>query len=268
MKPLKIDPKFQSLIPPLSDDEYRGLEESLLAYGQCRDKIKVWKGTIIDGHNRYAICKKHGLPVDEQDIQEMRFTSQKNAELWIVSNQLGRRNLTNAMRIKLALHKETLLREEAKLNRQGCRGKPVHVRKAIAKDSHVGEKTVYKYMKIRELGTAELIRKVDAGEIKIGEAYSDVRCAQKENQDLEQPANNKALEVTIKIVEHFCGTGIGSDITNPLGKRNVERKLDKLERLIGFIGDNAGALGSEGDVMRVCRRLGVQMRVVGGLVDV
>ena len=54
MKILKIDLGFQILIPPLSDDELHGIEESILAEGRCRDTIKVWKDTIVDGHNRYT----------------------------------------------------------------------------------------------------------------------------------------------------------------------------------------------------------------------
>ena len=57
---MKIDAEFQSLIPPLTYEEKKMLEESILSEG-CRDAIVVWNDTIIDGHNRYEICKKHGI---------------------------------------------------------------------------------------------------------------------------------------------------------------------------------------------------------------
>lgn len=60
---LTIDAEFQSLIPPLSDDEYQLLEKSLVINGwqDWREPIITWNGTIIDGHNRYSICKKYAI---------------------------------------------------------------------------------------------------------------------------------------------------------------------------------------------------------------
>ena len=57
---LKIDFEFRDLIPPLTAEEYSGLEESILKDG-CRDALVVWGETIVDGHNRYEICTKHNL---------------------------------------------------------------------------------------------------------------------------------------------------------------------------------------------------------------
>ena len=48
---LKIDPDFQSLIPPLSQEAYEELELNIVCNG-CREPIKVWGDYIIDGHNR------------------------------------------------------------------------------------------------------------------------------------------------------------------------------------------------------------------------
>lgn len=50
-----------------------------------------WPCTLLDGHNRYEICTRLGLPFD---IHEVRFTGRDQARHWIVKNQLGRRNLT------------------------------------------------------------------------------------------------------------------------------------------------------------------------------
>ena len=57
---LTIDPEFKNLIPPLTSEEYAGLEESILAEG-CRDSLVAWHGILIDGHNRYEICEKYGI---------------------------------------------------------------------------------------------------------------------------------------------------------------------------------------------------------------
>jgi len=233
MKPLKIDKDFQSLIPPLSNEELKGLEESILTHGRCHDTIKVWRNTIVDGHNRYTICQKHNIPVS---TQKLRFSSKKDAELWIVQNQLGRRNLVNAVRIKLALRKETLLQEKAGKNRRGCNGDPIHVRKIIAKEAGVSEQSVYKYMKIRELGTPGLIKQVESGQVRISTAHREVT----------------GLEVTTRTVEVLYDEEDPPDIANPLCETAVIIKLEKLAKLYYFISDNAACL-KLGDCM-----LGIQ----------
>ena len=55
MEPLRIDPEFESLVPPLSDDEFKQLEENIVEAGMCYDPIITWDGVIIDGHNRWKI---------------------------------------------------------------------------------------------------------------------------------------------------------------------------------------------------------------------
>ena len=54
---LSIDPEFKTLIPKLTDSEYGHLEKSIRMEG-CRQPIIHWHGVIVDGHNRYEICKR------------------------------------------------------------------------------------------------------------------------------------------------------------------------------------------------------------------
>ena len=56
------------------------------------DPIIVWNKTILDGHNRYNILRKHSFI--EYEIKEMEFSSRQEALIWICNHQLGRRNLT------------------------------------------------------------------------------------------------------------------------------------------------------------------------------
>lgn len=87
---LRIDEGLRALIPPLSAEERDLLEQSILAHG-CRDPLVVWNGTLIDGHNRYEICQRHGVPFKTVQID---LPSREDAEDWMDANQLGRRNLT------------------------------------------------------------------------------------------------------------------------------------------------------------------------------
>ena len=80
---LTVDREFRDLIRPLLKDEYRHLEAALLADG-CREPITVWKGIIVDGHNRYEICRRLGIPFD---IRERHFDNREEAIIWICSNR-------------------------------------------------------------------------------------------------------------------------------------------------------------------------------------
>jgi hypothetical protein len=98
-----IDAEFKALIPALSADEYAALESSLLSEG-CRDALVVWPHdgvqTLIDGHNRYGLCLKHGLTYN---VVERAFDSREDVIVWMVRNQLARRNLTDFSRAELVL---------------------------------------------------------------------------------------------------------------------------------------------------------------------
>ena len=89
---LKIDPEFQSQIPPLTDDEFKQLEENILKEGKLLSPLIVWNNTLVDGHNRYAILQKH--PEIYFSTMPLPFESREEVLAWICKNQLGRRNLT------------------------------------------------------------------------------------------------------------------------------------------------------------------------------
>jgi len=88
---IRIDPEFAALCPPLTPEEYSGLEESLLSEG-CRDALVVWEGegVLLDGHNRKRICEEYGIGYR---VTTLRFPNREAAAIWIILNQLGRRNV-------------------------------------------------------------------------------------------------------------------------------------------------------------------------------
>ena len=60
MKELRIDSEIKKLIPPLTTEEYKQLEENIIAEG-CRDALVVWGDTIIEGHDtRKEIAEELG----------------------------------------------------------------------------------------------------------------------------------------------------------------------------------------------------------------
>jgi hypothetical protein len=46
---------------------------------------------LVDGHNRFKICQKRGIPYK---IKKLSFDTIDDAKVWMIDNQIGRRNLT------------------------------------------------------------------------------------------------------------------------------------------------------------------------------
>ena len=89
LRRLKIDPEFQSKIPPLTFEELNLLETNILEEGRILSPLIVWNGLIVDGHNRFAILKNH--PEIKYTVLEKEFANRYEAIVWICKNQLGRR---------------------------------------------------------------------------------------------------------------------------------------------------------------------------------
>jgi len=100
--------ELKAYIEPLTPDEHDALERSLLTEG-CRDALVLWGDVLVDGHNRYGICQKHGLPF--QTVQNPRFQSMEDVHLWMIDQHLGRRSLSVYQRGVLALRKREIVAE-------------------------------------------------------------------------------------------------------------------------------------------------------------
>lgn len=101
-----VNEELKAYIDPLTSEEYEALERSLLAEG-CRDALVLWGDVLVDGHNRYSICKKHGLPF--QTVQNTRFQSMEDVHLWMIDQHLGRRSISDFQRGVLALRKREII---------------------------------------------------------------------------------------------------------------------------------------------------------------
>lgn len=217
---LTIDPEFRDLIPPLTEEELSMLEESIVQYG-CEQPLVVWNGILVDGHNRYGICQKHGIPFD---ISEKQFHSRASAVLWMLRNQLGRRNLNSYQRSDLVLKLEPILAEEAKL-RKGQRtdlgqnsapgsetGKTSH---KLAEMAGVSHDTIKKVKKLNETADEETKSKLRSGELSVHRAYTQMmekehagekrvcdRCKQeKDVSEFAIPSNRHGFSSVCKVCE-------------------------------------------------------------------
>lgn len=178
-----IDEEFKSLIPPLSDDEFRQLEANCVRDG-IRDPLVVWpqddgNDILVDGHNRFKISAMHsGIRFD---IKRMEFKSRDEAKRWIILNQFGRRNLSAYDRSVLALKLKPMIAEKAK-ERQAQAGRGEDVQKSaqaktrdeLAKAAGVSHDTIHKVEVIEEKATPAIKEDVKSGDLSINKAYQIV----------------------------------------------------------------------------------------------
>lgn len=171
---ITIDKEFESLIPPLSPEEFQQLEENCVKEG-IRDALITWNGILIDGHNRFKIAAKHGLLWNEK---RMEFADRDEAKIWIYKNQLGRRNIAPFVRAELALKLKPAIAEKAKERQathteQGYQksDKAEHTAKELAKIAGVSHDTIHKVETILKNGDKEVIDKARKQEISINQAY-------------------------------------------------------------------------------------------------
>jgi hypothetical protein len=118
---LKIDPEFQSKIPPLQFEEEQQLEQNIITEGRLLNPIITWNGYILDGHTRHRILKKHGFIKFE--VEEIQLANKYEALAWICKNQLGRRNLSPE-------RKKFLLGKEYESTKLAVGGQPGNCNKA------------------------------------------------------------------------------------------------------------------------------------------
>lgn len=121
IRDITIDAEFERLVPPMTDDDRTTLMTNIDRDG-FRDPLVVWlnHGILLDGHNRYRIWEASFQDDEnrEPSIVEMKFASRDEAAEWIIRNQLGRRNLTDAQRIAMALKLKPIIEEKSKKNKQ------------------------------------------------------------------------------------------------------------------------------------------------------
>ena len=179
---------LQAYIDPLTPDEYAALERSLLAEG-CRDALVRWGDVLVDGHNRHAICQKHGLPF--QTMQNTRFTSLEDVHLWMIDQHLGRRSVSDFQRGVLALRKKDLVAErrsralarstddssaptadpaDADTGASPYSAEPLHSREDIARAARLSSGQVVMIEKIQKQAAPEVVAALKAGSISLNAA--------------------------------------------------------------------------------------------------
>ncbi|SEA80263.1 plasmid replication/partition related protein [Variovorax sp. YR216] len=186
-----VNEELKAYIDPLTAEEEESLERSILEEG-CRDALVLWGDVLVDGHNRYRICQKHGVPF--QTVQNTRFKSMADVHLWMIEQHLGRRSLSDFQRGVLALRKREIVADRrsraappagdaaAAAEDAGPRGReasaaadapppaPFESREALARAARLSSNQVVMIEKIQKQAAPEVVAAVKAGTISINAA--------------------------------------------------------------------------------------------------
>ena len=176
---VKIDKELSGLVPKLSEGEYKQLEANIIKEG-CRDPLVLWQSILLDGHNRYEICQKNNIKFETVKIN---LDSRDDAKIWIIQNQLGRRNLTSYQRGELVLGLEPLYAKKAKERQvKGVKEdlkenlpEGGQTRDAMSKLIGVSPRTYDKIKKIKEKASEEDQEDLRKGKTTINKVYSGIR---------------------------------------------------------------------------------------------
>jgi DNA modification methylase len=193
---LEIKEEFKKLIPPLTVEEFKQLEQNCLDEG-IREKIITWNGFIIDGHNRYEIATRWNL---DYKTESKYFKNENDVKEWMINNQFGRRNLSNYQRSVLALQLEEVFSTKAK--ERMLSGIPVpkseqgRTIKKIGDVAKVGKDTIAKVKKIEAVATPEVKAQLSTGELSINQAYQEIKKEEKKiNFEQKKAEFEKPIEI-------------------------------------------------------------------------
>ena len=195
---IKIDREFRDLIPPLTNSEEDQLEQNIMIEG-IRDPLVVWDETLVDGHHRLEIAKKRGLKFN---VVKIRFASRNDAIIWIVKNQIGRRNLESIDKVALVLRMEGALKEKAKaqqirkpsdsVSANSPEQKPIDVREEVAAAVNMGSNTYSKAKKVLANSTPQQIQAIRDGDASIHSRFVEINEEQQKKQREIEEAAKKA----------------------------------------------------------------------------
>ncbi len=276
-----VNEDLKAYIDPLTPDEYASLERSILAEG-CRDALVLWGDVLIDGHNRFSICQKHGLPFNT--VQNTHFQSMADVHLWMIDQHLGRRSVSDFQRGVLALRKREIL-ERRKLDKaipiatEAAEGEApavanaevafspvdaaelekVATREAIAKAARLSSAQVAQIEKIQKSAAPELVDALKAGDISIN-AAAVVATLPKEEQQAAAQGGKEELKKVVKSVREAKrkpkedkpeGAAEQAPASAAHGAEAVDAALDKAQQQISDLRARVQELETENAQLRL-----------------
>lgn len=261
-----INPDLKAYIDPLTHDERRALERSLLNEG-CRDALVLWGELLIDGHNRYELCQQHNLPY--RTVQSTLFNSMEDVHLWMIEQHLGRRSVSDFQRGVLALRKREIMesrrasylaesasrvpvegpgRHGVEQPREGelspaiaALTQPFKSRDDLAKAARITNSQVQMIEKINKQAAPEVVAAVKSGSLSISAAAA-ISTLPEVEQKAAASAGTQQLKQVAKRVKEAKRKSVGSqlretDATHDGVSNFASDELQRLRKLVERLTD-------------------------------
>jgi len=186
---LQTNPEYERLVPPLTNDEYKQLRESIKKNGQWVPIIVNKDNVILDGYHRYRACFE--LRIDPRFTHQI-FDSNLLEKKFVIECNLKRRHLNDFQKAELGIPLLAIEKELAKL-RQGKRNdltsvsndaevKPIKATTQLSKKIGLSTRTFERAKKVIETAPEELKERVRSGQTSINYAYKTVTRIEKKKE--------------------------------------------------------------------------------------
>jgi hypothetical protein len=174
--PLKFHP-LANLFPMLADPELDDLAEDIRINGQV-ETIKLHRGMVLDGRNRYTACARKNLGVRS----EVFSGTDREALAWVISKNLKRRHLTESQRAMVAARLATLRLGDNQhtgapigaglldFEAQCSEPMPIVSQPEAASMMSVGRRSVQRAAIVQEKASPELREAVEQGRVAVSTA--------------------------------------------------------------------------------------------------
>ena len=198
-------PEMEQLLPPLSAEQFSALESDILE-NSCYTPIIVNEDmVIVDGHNRFRICEKHGLPFK---MLMFSFTDLLEAKQWALDTQKGRRNLDKWKLGKIALKLKPEIEARAKAN-QGTRVDlsvnspksytPTDTRKEMAQAVGIGEQVMGRIAQLAENAPPSLKDALESKKVSVNRGWKILKAVQSLPLEEQESATAEMLSAVREI---------------------------------------------------------------------
>ncbi len=197
--------EMEQLLPPLSEEQFSSLENDILENG-CYTPIIVNEDmVIVDGHNRFRVCEKHGLPYR---MLVFSFTDLLEAKQWALDTQKGRRNLDKWELGQIALKLKPEIEARARTN-QGSRTDlsvnspksytPTDTRKEMAQAVGIGEQAMGRIAQLTENAPQSLKDALENKELSINRGWRILKAVQRLPPEEQESVAAEMLSAVRKI---------------------------------------------------------------------
>ena len=178
---INVNPEYEALVPPQTEEEYNRLKDSIAEVGLYEPIVVNKQFTILDGHHRWRACRElETLP----RFTVKHFETQLDEEIYVIETNVLRRQLNQYQKTLMGLKLEPLYREKAKQNQlsrnedgrfapNGANG-TIDTDKLVSQIIGLGERTYQRAKYVLRNGTVNQLKKFKQGKKRAGSLYKEI----------------------------------------------------------------------------------------------